>query len=177
MQLAWGEWNGTDADVMYARSTDAGATWSAPSRMGDVAAGHQFFPSLDTDGAGVHVAWYDSRLDAGGAISALDVFYNRSPDAGASFAPDERVTDVSFDPNAVSRFPVFCQAFIGDYLDLDVVAGTVAAIWNDNRNVSAPLSPTECGDFIGRSTDPLLQPRLDSGALDQEAFTDVIEQP
>lgn len=96
---------------------------------------------------------------------------------GASFAPDERVTDVSSDPNAVSRFPVFCPAFIGDYLDIDAVDGRVAAIWNDNRNVTAPLSPADCRDFIGRSTDALLQSRLDSGALDQEAFTDVIEQP
>jgi hypothetical protein len=36
----------------------------------------------------VHVAWYDSRLDPpGGAITALDVFYNRSLNAGGSFAP------------------------------------------------------------------------------------------
>jgi hypothetical protein len=175
VHLAWGEWNGTDADVMYARSANGGETWSAPIRMGDVAAGHQFFPSLDVDGSAVHVAWYDSRLDPGGTISALDVFYNRSTDAGATFAPDERITDVSFDPNAVSRFPVFCAAFIGDYLDIDAVGGRVAAIWTDNRNVGDPLSPAECRDFIGRSTDPLIQPRLDSGALDQEAFTDVIQ--
>jgi hypothetical protein len=154
------------------RSTDAGATWTAPIRMGDIAAGHQFFPSLDTDGGSVHMTWYDSRLHPGGTISALDVFYNRSTDAGASFAPDERVTDVSSDPNAVSRFPVFCPAFIGDYLDIDAVDGMVAAIWNDNRNVTAPLSPAECRDFIGRSTDGLLP-----SPLDQEAFTDVIEQP
>jgi hypothetical protein len=177
VHLAWGQWNGTDADVLYVRSTDEGATWSTPIRMGDVQAGHQFFPSLDVDGSAVHVAWNDSRLDAGGTISALDVFYNRSADAGASFTADERVTDVSFDPNTVSRFPVFCQAFIGDYLDLDAVGGMVAAIWTDNRNAVNPLTPSECGDFIGRSTDPLIQDRLDSGALDQEAFTDVIEQP
>jgi len=175
VHLAWGQWNGSDADVVYVRSKDAGATWSAPIRMGDVAAGHQFFPSLDTDGKAVHVAWNDSRLDAGGTISALDVFYNRSANAGRSFAADERITDVSFDPNAVSRFPVFCQAFIGDYLDVDAVAGSVAAIWTDNRNATRPLSPAECRDFLPRSTEALLQPRLDSGALDQEAFTDVIE--
>jgi hypothetical protein len=28
--------------------------------------------------------------------------------------------------------------------------------------------------FIGRSTDPDIQPRLNSGALDQDAFADVI---
>jgi hypothetical protein len=142
--------------------------------MGDTA-GHQFFPSLDTDGNNVHVDWYDSQLDpAGGGISALDVFYNRSTNSGLSFTGDQRISDVSFDPNAVSRFPVFCQAFIGDYIDLDAVAGRIATIWTDNRNVSSPLTPTECGSFIGRSTDPAIQPRLDGGALDQEAFVDVI---
>jgi hypothetical protein len=174
VHLAWGQWNGTDADVVYVRSTNAGATWSAQQQMGD-ATGHQFFPSLDTDGNNVHVDWYDSQLDpAGGGISALDVFYNRSTNSGASFAPDQRVTDVSFDPNSVSRFPVFCQAFIGDYIDLDAVAGRIATIWTDNRNVSSPLTPTECRSFIGDSTNPTIQPRLDGGALDQEAFVDVI---
>jgi hypothetical protein len=174
VHLAWGQWNGTDADVVYVRSTNEGSTWSAQQQMGD-ASGHQFFPSLDTDGTSVHVDWYDSRLDpGGGTISALDVFYNRSTNSGASFAPDLRVTDVSHDPNAVSRFPVFCQAFIGDYLDLDAVAGRVATIWNDNRNVSSPLTPAECRSFIGRSTDASIQSRLDGGALDQEAFVDVI---
>jgi len=123
----------------------------------------------------VHVVWYDGRLDPpGGGISALDVFYNRSTNSGGSFTVDERVTDVSFDPNSVSRFPVFCAAFIGDYIDVDAVGGRVAAIWTDNRNVVSPLTPAECQDFIGRSTDPSIQPRLDSGALDQEAFVDVI---
>jgi hypothetical protein len=174
VHLAWGQWNGTDADVVYVRSTNEGASWSAQRQMGDES-GHQFFPSLDTDGTSVHVDWYDSRLDpGGGTITALDVFYNRSTNSGGSFAPDFRVTDVSHNPNQVSRFPVFCQAFIGDYLDLDAVGGRVATIWNDNRNVTSPLTPAECRSFIGRSTDPSIQPRLDSGALDQEAFVDII---
>jgi len=179
VHLVWGEWTGTDAEVRYARSTTAGATWSAPAAMNDEATGHQFFPSLVTDGAAVHVVWYDSRLDtpAGGVISGLDVFYNRSTNAGASFETDVRITDHSFDPNQVSRFPVFCAAFIGDYIDIDAVRGQVAAIWTDNRNVVNPLTPAECQEFLPRSTDPAIQGRLDSGALDQEAFVDVIEQP
>jgi len=179
VHLAWGEWNGTDADVVYVRSTNGGASWSAPIDMSNGAAGHQFFPSLDTDGSALHVAWYDSRLDspAGGTINGLDVFYNQSTNSGTTFSPDERVTDASFDPNAVSRFPVFCAAFIGDYLDIDAVGGRVATIWNDNRNVVAPLSPAECRDFIARSTDPSIQSRLNSGALDLEAFVDISDSP
>jgi hypothetical protein len=177
VHLVWGEWTGTDAEVRYVRSTNGGATWNARATMNDVGTGHQFFPSLATDGNAVHVAWYDSRLDApaGGVINHLDVFYNRSTNAGASFAADVRVTDHSFDPNQVSRFPVFCAAFIGDYLDIDAVDGRVAVIWNDNRNVVNPLTPAECRNFLPRSTDPAIQGRLNGGALDQEAFVDIIE--
>jgi hypothetical protein len=82
---------------------------------------------------------------------------------------------VSFDPNAVSRFPVFCAAFIGDYIDVDAVDGRVAAIWTDNRNTVDPLTPAECRDYITRSTDPAIQADLDDGSLDQEAFVDVLE--
>ena len=78
-----------------------------------------------------------------------------------------------FDPNAVSRFPVFCAAFIGDYIDIDAVGDQVAIIWNDNRNVTTPLDPAQCNDFITRATDEAIQGVLDGGALDQEAFVDV----
>lgn len=175
VHLVWGEWDGTTAEVRYARSTNQGGSWTIfPASMNDVSAGHQFFPNLVTSGNDVHVVWYDGRLDPVGTISSLDVFYNRSTDAGAIFASDERVTDVSFDPNAVSRFPVFCQAFIGDYIDIDAVGSRVAAIWTDNSVVSDPLTPAECADYITRSTDPSIQADLDDGSLDQEAFVDVI---
>jgi hypothetical protein len=172
VHLVWGEWvNGTDAEVRYARSTDGGETWSAPISMNDVATGHQFFPAIAASGNTVHVAWYDGRFDPqGGGISALDVFYNRSTNAGQTFEPDVRLTTHSFNPNLVSRFPVFCAAFIGDYIDIDAVGNTVAVIWNDNRNVVGPLTPAECTDFSARSTDPTIQSTLNSGALDQEAF-------
>jgi hypothetical protein len=172
VHLVWGEWvGGTHAEVRYSRSTDGGETWSAPISMNDVATGHQFFPAIAASGNSVHVAWYDSRLDpAGGGITALDVFYNVSTDAGENFAADVRLTTRSFNPNLVSRFPVFCAAFIGDYIDIDAVGTTVAVIWNDNRNVVGPLTPAECTDFITRSADPTIQGTLNGGALDQEAF-------
>jgi hypothetical protein len=176
VHLAWGEWDGTSAEIRYARSVDEGETWTvSPAAMNDVSAGHQLFPSLDTEGTAVHVAWYDGRNDPpGGGISALDVFYNASTNSGTSFAPDIPLTDVSFDPNSVSRFPVFCQAFIGDYIDIDALGGRVATIWTDNRNVVDPLTPAECRDYITRSTDPSIQADLDDGSLDQEAFVDTI---
>jgi hypothetical protein len=175
VHLVWGEWDGTSAEIRYARSTNEGDSWTISANpMNDVSAGHQFFPNLVTSGNAVHVVWYDGRMDPVSTISSLDVFYNRSTDAGGTFAADERVTDVSFDPNAISRFPVFCQAFIGDYIDIDAVGSRVAAIWTDNSVVSDPLTPAECADYITRSTDPSIQADLDDGSLDQETFVDVI---
>jgi hypothetical protein len=175
VHLVWGEWvNDTHAEVRYVRSTDGGETWSTPSSMNDDPTGHQFFPSITASGSEVHVAWYDGRANPTGAtITDLQVFYNRSTNAGASFAADVAITDQAFNPNQVSRFPVFCAAFIGDYIDIDAAGGKVAVIWNDNRNVLNPLTPAECQDFLARPTDPSIQARLDSGALDQEAFVDI----
>jgi hypothetical protein len=175
VHLVWGEWvNGTNAEVRYARSLDGGATWSTPINMNDDSSGHQFFPSIVADGNDVHAAWYDGRLNpVGSTITDLQVFYNRSVDAGTSFEPDVAASDQPFDPNKVSRFPVFCAAFIGDYIDIDAVDGRVAIIWSDNTNVTDPLSPEECQDFRTRPTDPDIQARLDSGALDQDVFVEV----
>ena len=70
-----------------------------------------------------------------------------------ALAADARITDRSLRPQQVSRFPVFCSAFIGDCLDIDAGDGQVAVIWNDNRNVVDPLNPAECADFRLRATD------------------------
>ena len=179
VHLAWGEWaNGTNAEVRYARSLDGGATWSTPINMNDDSTGHQFFPSIVADGNDVHAAWFDGRLNpAGSTITDLQVFYNRSIDAGASFEADIAASDEPFDPNQVSRFPVFCAAFIGDYIDIDAVDGRVAIIWSDNSNVVDPLSPVECQDYRTRPTDPDIQDRLNSGALDQDAFVAIDPSP
>jgi hypothetical protein len=172
VHVVWGEWvGGTNAEVRYTRSTDGGSTWSAPISVNSDPTGHQFFPSITASGETVHVAWYDGRFNpAGTPITALQVFYGRLTNAG-DLLTEMAVTTQPFNPNQVSRFPVFCAAFIGDYIDIDAVGDTVAVIWNDNRDVTVPpLSPAECQDFRTRPTDPAIQSRLDGGALDQEAF-------
>jgi Adenylate and Guanylate cyclase catalytic domain len=160
--------------LVVARNSTSGyrdPTWSSPVRMNDVPTGHQFFPSIVADGNDIHVAWFDGRLNpAGSMITQLQVFYNRSIDSGASFEPDIAVSEQPFDPNQVSRFPVFCAASIGDYIDIDAVDGRAAIIWSDNSNVENPLTPGECRDFRTRPADPAIQDRPNTGALDQDAF-------
>ena len=57
------------------------------------------------------------------------------------------------------------------------VDGRVAIIWNDNSNVVDPLTPAECQDFQTRPTDLDIQGRLNSGALDQDAFVAIDPSP
>jgi hypothetical protein len=180
VHVTWGEWiDGRQADVRYSRSTDGGTTWETPLTLNDVSTGHQFFPSIAANGQNVHVAWLDSRLDTDVTqpITKLSVAYTTFADGSAASAIDTLVTDVPFDPNQVSRFPVFCQAFIGDYIDIDVVQDRhdekVAIIWSDNRNVGTPLQPDECAAL---RQDPALdanQARLNDGSLDQDAFVEI----
>jgi hypothetical protein len=125
---------------------------------------------------------------AGQTITQLNVAYITFADGvGAALAADDRlVTDKPFNPNTVSCLSVFCAAFIGDYLDIDVVPDSggekVAVAWNDNRNVDAdrtpgtdddPLTPEECADFRTRPTDPTIQADLNDGSLDQDTFVEI----
>ncbi|HEX2574405.1 MAG TPA: sialidase family protein [Polyangia bacterium] len=89
-------------DILYARSTDGGRSWSAPVRVNDDAGGgHQFHPMLSvTAGRGgdqVAVSFYDRRDDANNCLS--HVYATTSADGGRSWSPNVRLTTVasSFD--------------------------------------------------------------------------------
>lgn len=116
---------GADAnvDVYFTRSTDQGATWSAPAVINTdaVVPGDQFFSWLETDDAGrLHAVFLDSRHTAqadGTQHGMLDVYYAWSGDDGATWE-EIRLTSAPWDSdddglNRVSQF-------IGDYLGLDV---------------------------------------------------------
>jgi hypothetical protein len=126
--VAWADQRTGDADILIARSTDGGLTWSVPTRINDDPAQngrHQFFQWLSVDPHGtVHVIWYDNR-DGGGAL--LRVFSARSTD-GLTFSPNERVSDAPFDPNIQ-----FSGGFIGDYNGLASSRAFVHALWTDSR--------------------------------------------
>jgi hypothetical protein len=165
--------NGTvldPADVLFARSTDYGATWQTTFQVGpyvnasvlnddnfgqkstgtpdDVADG-QAMPRLVTDAQGdVGVIWYDTRRDP--ADEKLDVFGTFSSDGGKTFSANFRITDQSFDPNA-GQFAAAdgsTSYYMGDSLGLVLVNHTAYAAWTDTRNgnqdiyfASYPISP------------------------------------
>jgi hypothetical protein len=78
-----------DYDVWVARSTDAGATWTAPAALNADAGtdlGHDSFPQLTTDSLGAWVAVWHSNAFADPFRKDWDILVARSTDGGATWA-------------------------------------------------------------------------------------------
>src|SRR5260370_91818 len=83
--LVWDDFRTGNSNVFFTRSVDGGTTWSAPLMVNDVITGQHFFPTIAASGGIISVAWYDSRLNVGTSMNAVDVFYAQSLDAGGTF--------------------------------------------------------------------------------------------
>ena len=125
--------NGTD--VMFARSTDGGSTFSAPHRINDDPINQNkwhIFGTLSVAPNGrIDVVWLDTRNAANNTDTQL--FYSYSTDGGVTWAPNIAVSN-SFNPQA--GFPQ--NQKIGDYITIvsDNTGGNVAyaATFNANPN-------------------------------------------
>jgi hypothetical protein len=131
--LPTGASNGTD--VMFARSTNDGQTFSAPQRINDDPINHNKWhifgtPSVAPNGR-IDVVWLDSR-NAANNID-MQLFYSYSTDGGVTWAPNIAVSN-SFSPQA--GYP--SNQKIGDYITIvsDATGGNVAyaATFNVNPN-------------------------------------------
>ena len=123
-------------EVMFARSTDGGLTFSAPVRVNDDT-NHQskwhWFGTLSVAPTGrIDVVWYDTRNAANNIDSQL--FYSSSTDGGLTWAPNVEVSS-SFNPQA--GFPQNDK--IGDYITIvsDATGGNVAYAATFNVNPDA----------------------------------------
>jgi hypothetical protein len=118
LYLTYEDWDGTQMDVKFTQSTDAGQHWSTPVRVNDNvdAAGtptDQFQPSIAAGPNGaVAIAFYDRRLpcpndpsilsaDVGKTNFCIDVSLQPYKDGGSGAMPvggNDRITDASWDP-------------------------------------------------------------------------------
>ena len=123
------------SDIMFARSTDGGQSFSAPQRINDDPVNqnkwHWFGTLAVAPNGRIDSMWLDTRNAANNTDSQL--FYSWSTDGGVTWAPNVAVSD-SFTP--FEGYPV--QNKIGDYLTImsDNTGGDVAysATFNFNPN-------------------------------------------
>ncbi|MFN7972752.1 MAG: PKD domain-containing protein [Acidobacteriota bacterium] len=123
--------NGGTSDVKFSRSSDGGATWSAPLVVHEnLPASEQFMPWLACDpvNGDIHVMYDDTRDDA--ARHLTHVYVNRSTDGGATFEPSVRVSTAQTDETC-------CGAETGnqygDYNGLVSNNGLSYPSWTDRR--------------------------------------------
>lgn len=123
-------------DVLLSRSTDGGATWSAPLRVNDDPidlAVDQFMPATAIDREGnVFIAFYDRRRDPRNFL--IDTFLAKSKDGGRTFS-NHRLTERSF-PSVVGQDMLVPSDYMGDYISVAADStgsfeGVIAA-WGDN---------------------------------------------
>jgi Neuraminidase (sialidase) len=96
-----GDTIGTDRDILFSRSSDDGATWTASAPLNTNAAtdsGEDGLPQVTTDGAGNWLAVWNSTDSLGDTIGEdADILVARSMDAGATWTPP-----VALNTNAAS---------------------------------------------------------------------------
>ena len=103
--------------IVIADSTDGGRSWSDPRRVSENKLTQAFTASVDVNDRGhVAVTYYDfSPDDPSGGTLDTDHWATTSRDAGATFAPRERLTPRAFDMRTAPDANGF---FVGDYTGL-----------------------------------------------------------
>ncbi|MBS1491878.1 MAG: T9SS type A sorting domain-containing protein [Bacteroidetes bacterium] len=127
--------NGNKSDIFLRYSTDFGATWSAPAVVNDDLNSQnnfQFFPAIwcEKNTGKLYLKWYDTRLCP--TSDSMDVYATYTTNGGASFAPNQRVTNKTFKIKLASSGSA--PAYQGDY---DAICGnpiSAMACWTDFRN-------------------------------------------
>src|SRR6188472_2925574 len=147
------------SDVMFARSTDSGRTFSAPRRINDDPINHakwHWFGTLSVAPTGrIDAVWYDMRNSPNNVTSQL--FYSYSTDGGNSWSPNVAVSN-PFNP--FIGYPN--QQKIGDYITVvsDNAGANVAyaATFNGEEDVyyvrippSAAVAQINLGNVSTRS--------------------------
>jgi len=144
---------GTDSDILVARSTDNGATWTDPAALNTNAAtdsGDDTRPQVTTDGQAppwTHwVAVWESNGNLGGAIGTdYDILVARSGDNGATWtAPVPLNTNAATDSGDDARPQVTTNGTYG--------GNNWVAVWHSNDSLGGTIG-TDRDILVAGSTD------------------------
>lgn len=120
-------------DILLTKSTDHGASWSAPIVLNDdTGAADQFHPTLsvESNGAGgdkVTVTFYDRRDDASNCFAT--VYATQSVDSGATFSANVKQTSASSNFDGNPNGP-------GDYSSSTPWSSAVWPFFSDHRSTN-----------------------------------------
>lgn len=133
------------SDIWVSRSTNNGATWSAPVKVNDdgIAGRVQFHPFLQVDqsNGNVVVVWHDARNSS--TNRAIDYYASRSTNCGVSFEANTQVSQpsIEFNNSGISTSdsnttdnPNRNPNQYGEYIGLDVKNGKAYVAWSDTRH-------------------------------------------
>ncbi len=117
--------------IWFSRSTDGGASWSAPVRLWHQASlNDQFNPALAVDETTgrIGIAYYDTVADPGRLKTHL--YYQSSADGGLSWTPPLQVTSAATDESVAGTD--FANQY-GDYNGMSAFLGRFFPSWTDRR--------------------------------------------
>jgi hypothetical protein len=121
--------------AIYARkSTDKGATWSAPSTLS--AGGTQAVePAVESTGNGDVRAWYFQTT--GTDVDTWNVYYRRSADGGSTWTAAVDISDAT--SGAAYKSAAGFREPYGDYGEMAITsAGKTFAIWGEGDSYTGP---------------------------------------
>lgn len=137
---------GIDSDIFVARSTDNGASWTAPALLntnGTSDTGVDYNPQVATDSAGNWVSlWYSNENLGGTAGTDFDIFQARSVDNGATWTSPALL---NMNATLDSGNDVVPQVATDS-------AGTWVAVWYSSENLNGTAG-VDIDIFVASSTD------------------------
>jgi hypothetical protein len=83
--VVWSDWRDSNYEIYYKRSTNAGVSWEADTRLTNNTSTSQL-PSVAVSGSDVYVVWDDYR------DGNYEIYYKHSTDDGLNWSSDVRLT-------------------------------------------------------------------------------------
>lgn len=140
---------GTDRDILVSRSSDNGATWSAPSALNSSASSDSAFdlsPHVTTDGLGNWLAVWSSGDTLGGTIGTdWDILFSMSTDNGATWSAQDALNSNATTDSGSDLVP---EAAVDG-------AGNWIVVWHSDDTL---------GSTVGADNDILFSRSIDGGA-------------